>query len=71
MKVVCINDRVGGISTHKDWLTQGKVYELTKPDVYEDKYWIISNKGKEVTIIKTRFKPLDEYRLEKIEEMIK
>ena len=71
MKVVCINDRVIR-NPAKDWLTQGKVYELTRPNnPYDDRYWIISNKGKEVAIIKTRFKLLDEVRLEKLEEILK
>jgi hypothetical protein len=74
MKVVCIDskERIGGIPS-LEYVTEGKVYEIIchhelVGNVYVN---IIGNNGREISIRKDRFKPLDEIRLEKLEEILK
>ncbi len=74
MKVVCIDteQRIGGIPS-LEYVTEGKVYEIIchhklVGNVYVN---IIGNNGREVTLSKNRFRPLDEVRLEKLEEILK
>jgi hypothetical protein len=77
MKVVCIDDTAvnnfttGGIA--KDFVTCGKIYQvLNRGSIHDnDVYYIIGNDGTEVALRTGRFKLLDEYRIEKIEEILK
>jgi hypothetical protein len=64
MKVVCIDD------DYPEIVTLGKIYEIIG---YDDNnvVYIIDNNGREVAIGENRFKPLDEIRLEKIEDLLK
>ncbi len=69
MKVVCIDD-TGVTNEALDFVTSGKIYQVT--DINDNGvYYIIGNDGTEVALRRGRFKPLDEYRLEKIEELLK
>ena len=80
MKLVCINNKIkeGVVSPHEH-ITEGKVYEMishpnkgvTHIPSGIHMVNIISDNGKEVSLRKSRFKTLDEYRLEKIEEILK
>ena len=72
MKVVCIDteQRIGGIPS-LEYVTEGKVYEIIchcRRNFYVN---IIGDNGREISIRKDRFRPLDEIRLEKIEEILK
>ena len=77
MKVVCIDDTAGvnvttgGIA--KDFVTFGKIYQVLNTGTIHvhDVYYIIGNDGTEVALRQDRFKPLDDYRIEKIEEILK
>jgi hypothetical protein len=74
MKVVCIDskERIGGIPS-LEYVTEGKVYEIICHHKLVDNVYvnIIGNNGREISIRKDRFRPLDEIRLEKIEEILK
>jgi hypothetical protein len=78
MKVVCIDD-TGVTDTNgalrRDYVTCGKIYQVTDRlnSTFNDNgvYYIIGNDGTEVALRRGRFKLLDEYRLEKIEEILK
>jgi len=78
MKVVCIDD-TGVTDTNgalrRDYVTCGKIYQVTDRlnSTFNDNgvYYIIGNDGTEVALRRGRFKPLDEYRIEKIEELLK
>ena len=67
MKVVCIDSSNGNI------ITEGKVYEILSQRKLVGFFYIniIGNNGREITLSKDRFRPLDEVRLEKIEEILK
>ena len=64
MKVVCIDSKI---------FSEGKVYEIICRHKLVDNVYvnIIGNNGREISIRKDRFRPLDEIRLEKIEEILK
>ena len=80
MKLVCINNKIreGGVSPHEH-ITEGKVYEMIPPPNKGGIHIpsgihmvnIISDNGKEVSLRMDRFKPLDEVRLEKLDELLK
>ena len=78
MKVVCIDD-TGVTDTNgalrRDYVTCGKIYQVTDRlnSTFNDNgvYYIIGNDGIEVALRRGRFKPLDEVRLEKLEELLK
>ena len=76
MKVVCIDDTgVTNEALGMDFVTSGKIYQVTDRlnSTFNDNgvYYIIGNDGTEVALRRCRFKLLDEYRLEKIEELLK
>jgi len=75
MKVVCIDDTgVTNEALGMDFVTCGKIYQVTdriNSTFDNGVYYIIGNDGTEVALRRGRFKPLDEVRLEKIEEMLK
>ena len=74
MKVVCIDSThsIRGIPS-LEYVTKGKVYEIICHHKLLGKVYIniIGNNGREVTLSKNRFRPLDEVRLEKLEEILK
>jgi len=74
MKVVCIDDklRLTGVHTN-EYITEGKIYEVRRlGTIFGDGvFYIMGNNGREISIRKDRFRPLDEIRLEKIEEILK
>ena len=69
MKVVCIDT----LAPNSGNITEGKVYEIISQHNYVGFFYvnIIGNNGREITLLKDRFRPLDEVRLEKIEEILK
>jgi hypothetical protein len=69
MKVVCIDT----LAPNSENITEGKVYEILSQHKLVGFFYvnIIGNNGREITLSKDRFRPLDEYRLEKIEELLK
>ena len=75
MKVVCIDDTgVTNEALGMDFVTCGKIYQVTdriNSTFDNGVYYIIGNDGTEVALRRDRFKPLDEVRLEKINELIK
>jgi hypothetical protein len=77
MKLVCINNKIkeGVVSPHEH-ITEGKVYEMISNKAIHipsgiHMVNIISDNGKEVSLRMDRFKPLDEVRLEKLDELLK
>ena len=78
MKLVCINSEIsrGGHPCH-DYITEGKVYEMIphKDDIHIPSglrlVYIISDNGEKISLREDGFRPLDEVRLEKIEEILK
>ena len=75
MKVVCIDDTgVTNEALGMDFVTCGKIYQVTdrlNSTFDNGVYYIIGNDGTEVALRRGRFKPLDEVRLEKLEEILK
>jgi hypothetical protein len=75
MKVVCIDDTgVTNEALGMDFVTCGKIYQVTdriNSTFDNGVYYIIGNDGTEVALRRGRFKPLDEVRLEKLEELLK
>ena len=69
MKVVCIDT----LAPNSGNITEGKVYEIISQHKLVGFFYvnIIGNNGREITLSKDRFRPLDEVRLEKIEEILK
>ena len=69
MKVVCIDT----LAPNSGNITEGKVYEIISQHKLVGFFYvnIIGNNGREITLNKDRFRPLDEVRLEKIEEILK
>lgn len=69
MKVVCIDT----LAPNSENITEGKVYEILSQHKFIGFFYvnIIGNNGREITLSKDRFRPLDEIRLEKIEEILK
>ena len=74
MKVVCIDSTLSirGIPCI-EYVTKGKVYEIICHHKLSGKVYvnIIGNNGREVTLSKNRFRPLDDVRLEKLDELLK
>jgi len=66
MKAICINNIY-----IENYASEGKLYEIVSHPHKVDMVYIVGNNGKEVSVRKDRFKSLDEYRLEKIEEILK
>ena len=64
MKVVCIKN-IG----HEHRLTIGKTYDIITINEYGD-YIIIDDEGYKWWFSKERFKPLAEYRNEKIDKLL-
>ena len=71
MKVVCIDTLT--LAPNSENITEGKVYEIISQHKLVGFFYvnIIGNNGREITLSKDRFRPLDEVRLEKIEEILK
>ena len=66
MKAICINN------IHiENYASEGKLYEMIPHPHKVDMVYIVGNNGKEVSLRMDRFKPLDEVRLEKLEELLK
>ncbi len=66
MKAICINNIY-----IEDYASEGKLYEIVSHPHKVDMVYIVGNNGKKISVRKDRFMPLDEYRLEKIEEILK
>jgi len=66
MKAICINNNY-----IENYASEGKLYEMIPHPHKVDMVYNVGNNGKKVSVRKDRFMPLDEYRLEKIEEILK